>query len=247
MNDKSVKRLHSYIAWTGPVCLVTFFASWIALSHNFPPPDPRYTGPELVANYYGKYRSGIMLGMSLAACFGMLYLPFTCLLSARMMEREKVPVLALMQLCGGALTAWILVMCPCIWVYCAEGANTLDPELIKTLHFVAWYIFNMTYMITTIQCVSIGIFTLMDTKTPRLFPAWCGWLSIIIGLSFSPLTYLPYVKTGPFAINGWWAFHLVVVGFGTFTSTFSYYLLNDIKRPRISASPGIGQAIGNRS
>jgi hypothetical protein len=246
MNEAAVRRLQFWVALTGPICLLTFFAGWIVLGHNFPPPDPRYTGAELVANYYGKYRSDIMLGMSLSACFGMLYLPFTCLLTAKMMEREKVPVLSLMQLIGGSLTAWILVMCPCIWVYCAERAGTLDPEIIKTLHFIAWYIFNMTYMITTIQCVAIGIFALMDQKKPQIFPAWAGWLAIVIGLSFIPLTFLPYFKTGPFAINGWWAFHLVVLGFGTFTLSFTRCLLVDNRRVRIAVSPGIAQAMTNR-
>lgn len=246
MNEQSVRKLHRWAAWAGPICLVTFFASWIVLSHNFPPPDPRFTGRELVDNYYSKYRSGIMLGMSLAACVGMFYLPFTCLLTIKMMEREKQPLLALMQLTGGALTAWILVMCPCIWVYCAERADTLDPELIKTMHFLAWYIFNMTYMITTIQFVAIGIFALMDTKKPVIFPHWAGWLAIVIGLSFIPLTMLPYFKTGPFAINGIWAFHGVVLGFGVVTLTFTHYALRDIRRVRMSASPAIGQAVSNR-
>lgn len=246
MNEASVRTLHRWTAWTGPICLITFFASWIVLSHNFPPPDPRFTGQELVDNYYGKYRSGIMLGMSLSACFGMLYLPFTCLMTAKMMEREKVPLLAMMQLIGGGLTAWILVMCPCIWVYCAERAGTLDPELIKTLHFIAWYIFNMTYMITTIQFGAFGIFALMDKKTPAIFPPWAGWMAIVVGLSFIPLTALPYFKTGPFAINGIWAFHGVVFGFGIVTLTFSHCLLKDIGRVRVSAMPGVAQAVSNR-
>ena len=247
MDEYKVAFLHKIIAWIGPICLVTFFLSWIVLSHNYPPPDPTYSAADLVTNYYGKYRSGIMLGMSLAACFGMLYMPWTCLVSALMMQREKVPVLALMQLCGGTLTAWILVMCPCIWVYCAEAANSVNPELIKTLHFIAWYIFNMTYMITTIQCVAVGIFAIMDQKQPSIIPVWAGWLSIAIGISFTPLTFLPYCKTGIFAINGLWAFHLVVLGFGTFTLTLTHFMLKAVGRAPLSPSPAIGQAVRQRN
>ncbi len=243
MNERSVKKLQLAVAWTGPLCLLTFFSAWIVLSHNYPPPDPAFTAAELVTNYYSKYRSGIMLGMSLAACFGMLYLPWTCLVTVLMMQREKIPLLALMQLTGGLLTAWILVMCPCIWVYCAEASGDVSPELIKTLHFIAWYIFNMTYMITTIQCVAIGVFALMDTRKPALFPHWLGWLSIGIGISFVPLTFLPYFKSGPFAINGWWAFHLVVAGFGIFTLNCTHFMIKEVSRNRMLATPGIGQAI----
>ncbi len=246
MTDKALRTVHYYVAWTGPICLVTFMISWVLLGHNFPaPPDPSYSAADLVANYYSKYRSDIMLGMSFATCVGMLYMPWTCLLSVQMMDREKRPLLALMQLCGGLMTAWILVMCPAIWVYCAEIADTGNPEIIKTLHFIAWYIFNMTWMITTIQCVAIGIFAIIDQKQPAIFPAWTGWLSIAIGISFAPLTFLPYFKSGPFAINGWWAFHLVVGGFGTFLITFTHYMFKEIRRTRILATPPIGQAIKN--
>lgn len=243
MTEQSLRKVNYCVAWGGPLGLLTFFAAWIVLGHNYPPPDPRFSPEELVAHYYLKYRSYIILGMSLAACFGMLYLPWTCLLTVQMMDREKRPLLALVQLCGGLMTAWILVMCPCIWVYCAEIAGSGNAETIKTLHFVAWYIFNMTWMITTLQCVAIGIFALIDDRTPVVFPRWLGGLSIAIGLSFAPLTFLPYFKSGPFAINGWWAFHLVVAGFGTFTLGFSHFMFKEIKRNRIFAAQPIGSAI----
>jgi hypothetical protein len=242
MNERSVSRLQSSVAWTGPLCLVTFFAGWTVLSHNYPPPDPAFTAQQLVTAYYARYRPGIMLGMSLAACFGMFYLPWTCLVSVLMMRREKYPLLTLMQLTGGLLTAWILVMCPCIWVYCAEAAGSVSPELIKTLHFVAWYIFNMTWMITAIQCVALGLFALMDTEKPAVFPRWVGGMSIGIGVSFAPLTVLPYFKSGPFAINGWWAFHLVVAGFGIFTLTSTRFVLKEINRNRMRVAPGVGES-----
>lgn len=243
MNEKSVKKLHLAVAWTGPLCLFTFFAGWIVLSHNYPPPDPMFTAQELVDNYYLKYRSGIMLGMSLAACFGMFYLPWTCLLSAQMMQREKAPVLALMQLTGGLLTAWILVMCPCIWVWCAESAGTVDPQLTRTLHFIAWYIFNMTWMITAIQFVAIGVFALMDTRKPVMISRGLGWFAIVISITFIPLTFLPYFKSGPFAINGLWAFHLIVAGFGMTTLGTTHYMLKEVRRTRMRVAPGIGQSI----
>ena len=243
MNEKSVRKVHTAVAWTGPMCLLTFFAGWIVLSHNYPPPDPMFSPQQLVDEYYLKYRSGIMLGMSLAACFGMLYMPWTCLLSAQMMQREKVPVLALMQLTGGLLTAWILVMCPCIWVWCAESAGSIDPQLTRTLHFIAWYIFNMTWMITAIQFVAIGVFALIDKRKPAMFPAWLAWFAIGVSITFIPLTFLPYFKSGPFAINGLWAFHLIVAGFGMTTLSTTHFMFKEVGRVRLLASPGIGQSI----
>ena len=199
-----------------------------------------------MTNYYIPYRASIMLGMSLAACFGMLYMPWTCMLGVIMMQREKLPVLAMMQICGGLLTAWILVMCPVIWAYCAEASTSIDPATIKTLHFIAWYIFNMTYMITTIQCVSVGIFAIMDKKLPQIIPVWVGWMSIVIGLSWTPLTFLPYFKTGIFAINGFWAFHFVVLGFGIFTLSLTTCMLKAIRQERSVPAYGVGAAFSRQ-
>ena len=71
-------------------------------------------------------------------------------------------------------------------------------------------------------------------------------VALFSGLSFIPLTFLPYFKSGPFAINGYWSFHVAFISYGVFTFAFGPYMVKDIKKLRIPAAPGIGQAIGRK-
>lgn len=247
MDEKTTYQIQRWTAWTGPVMVVTYLICWLILGHNFPPPTPTYSGAELVANYYVKYRGDILLGMSFSAWLGLLYTAWSVQLTVQMWRREKAPVLSLLQLCGGILTGWLLVMCAAFWVWCARFAGTpgIDPELVKAIHTLAWYIYDMTWTVTAIQLVGCGVFAILDKKQPVLFPPWVGWLALITAATFLPLTFLPYFETGPFAYDGWFSFHVVFGIWGVWFCSYSYYMFRDLKRVRISPSLGVGQAIAH--
>ncbi|MCK9284118.1 MAG: hypothetical protein M0P39_07530 [Rhodocyclaceae bacterium] len=247
MDDKTTYQIQRWTAWTGPVMVVTYLFFWVILGHNFPPPSPGYSGAELVANYYVPHRDNILLGMCFSAWLGLLYVCWSVQLTCQMWRREKVPVLSLMQLAGGILTGWLLGMCAALWVWCARYAGTpnIDPELIKAVHTFSWYIYDMTWTVTAIQCVACGAFAILDKKQPAIFPAWVGWLAIATAATFIPLTFLPYFDDGPFALNGWWSFHVVFGIWGVWFTSYTYYMFQDLKRIRISPMAGVGQAISN--
>lgn len=246
MDERIIRKIQIICAWCGPAFVILYGLSWVVLGHNYPPPDPSFTAEELVANYYVKYRDQILLGQSLSTCLGMLYLPWTCQLTVQMWQREKTPILSLLQLTGGLLTAWVLVFGPAMWVWCAEFAGTVPAEMTKAVHFIAWYVYDMTYMITTIEVIAICLFAFLDKQKPAIMPRWAAVLALFSGLSFLPLTFLPYFKTGPFALNGYWSFHVAFITYGLFTGIIGYYMVQDLKRVKIAATPGVSQAISNR-
>jgi hypothetical protein len=243
MNENLVRRIQIICAWCGPAFVILYGLSWAVLGHNYPPPDPSFTGVELVSDFYLKYRGQILLGQSLATCFGMLYLPWTCQLAVQMWQREKAPILSLLQLTGGLLTAWVLVFSPALWAWCAEMAGTVDPGIIKAVHTIAWYVFDMTYMITTIQVIAICLFVFMDKRKPAIMPRWAGVLALFSGLSFLPLTFLPYFKTGIFAVNGYWSYHVAFITYGMFTAVIGYYMAKSLKSPQVPSGLGIGSIV----
>jgi len=242
MDEKITQKIQIFAAWCGPAFVVLYGLTWVVMAHNYLPPDPLFTGQELIDNFYGKFQDRILLGQSLSTAFGILYLVWSTQLSVQMWHRESVPILSLIQLIGGLLTGWVLIMCPTMWAWCAENAYLVDPELIKAIHFMSWYIFDMTYWITTIEVIAIFIMVFYDKGKP-IVPKWVATLALFSGLSFLPLTFLPYFKSGPFALNGIWSFHVAFISYGLFTFIFAPYMVQDIKRMRIPALPGIGQAI----
>ncbi|MHC0055818.1 hypothetical protein, partial [Actibacterium sp. D379-3] len=93
------------------------------------------------------------------------------------------------------------------------------------------------------QKIGHSLMVMTDKEKPGLVPKWVASLALFSGLSFLPLTFLPYFKTGIFALNGYWSFHVAFISYGLFTFAFGPYMVKDIKRVRIPAVPGIGQAI----
>ena len=246
MNENVLHKVQVFCAWCGPLFVLLYGISWVVLGHNYPPPDPMFTGQELVDNFYLKYQGRILLGQSLSTNFGILYVLWSCQLTIQMWQREKNHILSIIQLMGGLLTGWVLIMCPALWAWCAEVAGKVDPEVIKGVHFMSWYVYDMTYMITTIQAGAIGIFAYIDATKPAIMPRWAACLAVFSGLSFLPLTFLPYFKSGPFALKGYWSYHVAFISYGLFTAIIGYYMVQELKKKKIPAATGMGQAMSYR-
>jgi hypothetical protein len=245
MDETLSQRIQLVCAWCGPAFVLLYALSWAVLGHNYPPPDPGFTAQELIDNFYLKYRDQIMLGQSLSSAFGILYLVWACQLTVQMWRREPTPILSIIQAAGGLLTGWVLIFCPALWVWCAEVAGTADPEMIKAVHFLAWFVFNMTYMITTVEVTALFVLVMADKQKPALMPKWAASLALFSGLSFLPLTFLPYFKSGPFAVNGLWSYWVAFVSYALFTAILGPYMAQDIKRGKIPAAADLGPAISH--
>ena len=243
MNENVSQKIQELCAWCGIAFVIFYGITFIVLPHNYPPPDPSFTAQQLVDNYYLPYKSRILLGQSLSAATGVLYMIWCCQLGLQMWRRESTPILSLLQLAGGLLTTWVVMFPPVMWAWCAEVAGTADPKLIQMVHFTAWYLFDMTYWVTTVEGIAVFLLVYFDKRKPALMPQWAGWVALAAALSFIPLTVIPYFKTGIFALNGYWNFHVAFITYGLFTAVTSYYMVQDLKRVRIPALAGIGQAI----
>jgi hypothetical protein len=109
---------------------------------------------------------------------------------------------------------------------------------------IGWYTYDMTYMITTIETIAICIFAFTDKQQPAILPRWTGVLALISGLSFLPLTFLPYFKTGIFAIDGYWSFHFAFGTYALFTAIIGYYMAKNLKKTTNAASPELTPTVG---
>ena len=169
----------------------------------------------------------------------MLYFPWSALVASFMLDKNgRTTVLSNMELGGGILTGWLLTFCPALWATCALLAGTLHDDAIKLLHAGTWIIYDCTYMITTVQTTAIGLYTILN-REQQVFPAWAGWAAIAIGATFLPLTFMPFVSEGPFAVNGIWNFWIVFSAWLLgFFSVYSFFMLKYLhsSRSRVTSS-----------
>jgi hypothetical protein len=246
MDVESKRLVQLGFAWCGPLFVLGYIVFWAVLGHNVPPPNMMgMTAEQLVAEYYGKYRNEIAIGMIGCTTVGMLYTPWSLLIATLLREEDgSFGVLALTEAAGGILTGWLLAFCPAIWAACALLVSEISPELIKALHVMTWIIYDCTYMITTIQLVALGVYIVLNKKQ-AIFPAWTGWCAIAIGIVFIPLVLMPFVPGGPFAVGGAWNFYFVFgIWLFAFQAPIGYYLLKEIMRRRPAVAPALMTAAG---
>lgn len=232
-------RLNMVIAWCGPGFILGYVVFWAIMGHNVPPPNVMgLSAEQLVADYYSPHQTSIAIGMAVSMTVAFLYLPWCCLISGVINDGGDSPnVLSRMQMTGGTLTAWSLGFCPGVWLVCAVFVHDLDPDVIKAFHAFGWFTYDMTYGITTVQCVGVGLWTVLNKKQ-KIFPAWAGWATIAVGTVFVTLLVLPWVKQGPFTVSGTWNFFVV---FGSwlfaFFGLYSVFLIKEMKRRMAADAP----------
>lgn len=231
MLDTSKRAVDRALAWCGPIFVVAISYTWGIMGHNIPPPNMMAMTPEqLVSEYYARYPS-IGPGMIASATIGLFYTAWSCLLATLMRGDDgHLGPLSYLELAGGILTGWLFAFCSAMWAACALLVHQVEPGIIKMVHTFTWYIFDCTYMITTIQMVGLGLYTVLN-KRQTMFPAWAGWTCMAIGIGFVALVLMPFVSEGPFAVNGLWNFYII---FGmwllAFFAVYNYFVLKHVYR-----------------
>ncbi len=208
---------------------ILFTIFWGAFGHNLPPASPNLSAHDLAA-IYALHHNAILFGNCMAALVAALWIPWTAQLSVVMWRIEgSNPILAIIQLIGGTLTAWVLIFCPAIWATAAFRPE-IDSGTIRTLNDVGFILFNLTYAITSMQAIAAGLAGLADRSEPRVFPRWVCYWAIFTGLSFIPITAMPFFKTGPLAWNGAITFWALFGTYFIWTGSTTVCMVRDVNR-----------------
>jgi hypothetical protein len=241
MDERAKHAVSTALVWCGPIFVISFIYLFGILGHNLPPPNMMAMSAEqLVSEHYGKYPE-IATGMIGCATFGLFYMAWSCQLASMLKdENGGFSVFGMMELAGGLLTGWLLAFCPAMWAACSLLAGQVDPGIIKMVHTMTWFIFDCTYMITTVQMIGLGLYTVLN-KQQTIFPAWAGWTCMAIGVAFVALVIMPFVKEGPFAVGGLWNFWIIFSAWlWAFFSVYTYYMFKHLRstRPGVEAVHG---------
>jgi hypothetical protein len=229
MTNKQNLRYQLLAAQSGFAFEILFTICWAVLGHNLPPASPNLSGPELAA-HFALHHNAILFGNSMAALVAVLWIPWTAQLTVVMRRIEGAsPVLTIVQLAGGILTAWVLMFCPAIWATAAFRTD-LEPNTIRTLNDLGFILFNITYAVTSVQAIAAGIVGLADQSAQPVFPRWVCYWAIFAGVSFIPLTAMPFFKTGPLAWNGVISFWTLFGTYFIWTASMGVCMMKDASR-----------------
>jgi hypothetical protein len=166
----------------------------------------------------------------MAALVAVLWIPWTAQLTVVMWRIEgSSPVLTIIELIGGALTAWVLMFCPAIWATAAFRPES-DPNSIRALNDVGFILFNITYAVTSVQAIAAGLVGLSDQSERPVFPRWVCYWAIFAGISFVPLTAMPFFKMGPLAWNGAISFWALFGTYFFWTASMGFCMAKDAIR-----------------
>ena len=235
MDEETKRKLGLAAAWCGPLFVVTYTIFWGIMGHNIPPPNMMGMSPEqLISEYYGKYQQDILIGMIACCAAGGFYLMFSLQLASMMRDEDgQLGLTAMMELGGGVLTSWSVIFCPALWATAAIFAvSNADPITIKMLHVATWIIYDCTFIITTIQCAGVALFTILNKKQ-TMFPTWVGWCAMATGTVFVGVVFIPFVTEGPFVVSGLWNFYIVFgVWLLAFFLPYSYFAIKALSGRR---------------
>jgi hypothetical protein len=242
MDENSRIAVDRGLSWCGPVFVVGVTLTWGVMGHNLPPPIMLAMTPaQLVSEYYEKYAT-IGPGMIGAAFFGLFYTLWSCLLASLMRdEHGNASALSYIELSGGILTGWLFSFCSTMWAACAALVGEVDPEIIKMVHTMTWFIFACTWMITSMQLFAVALFTILNKKQ-TMFPAWTGWLAAASGAGFLPLIFVPFVTEGPFTNGGLWNFWILLVAWGGgFFCVYNFYVFKHVHKSAADQAAASGR------
>jgi hypothetical protein len=231
VNEKTSLNWQYISAWCGPLFLVTFVFFWGWVGHNLPPAGPNLSATE-IAWHYQQHSVGIRVGFVFAVVIMCFYMPWSAVLSARLVKIEgKVPLMTFLQLIGGALTVMVVSMSATFWIVAAFRPER-DPQLTQMLHDLGWLTIDQLYACTTFQMVAAAIAGLSDKSERPMLPRWTCWYAIWAGLTFLPASLTAFLKTGAFAWNGIGSYYFPYFAWLSWFSIFSWYILQSIRRDR---------------
>jgi hypothetical protein len=229
MDRQTSLKWQLFSAWCGPIFVVSFLIFWGWIGHNLPPAGPNLTATQIAA-WYVAHTSGIRIGFVGAVVVICFYMPWTAVLSARLAKIEGAfPVMAFLQLIGGALTVMVVSMSAACWIAAAFRPER-DPQITQMLHDLGWLTIDQLYACTTWQMIAAAIVGLNDKSEHPMLPRWVCWYAIWAGLTFLPASLTAFLKTGAFAWNGVASYYFPYFAWLSWFALFSWFIIKSIRR-----------------
>ena len=220
-------------AWSGPILLVTFIIFWAVLGRNLPPLSAALDA-QGIADHFLQNTNQVRIAMVVMMVVAVLYytwgLAITKVMETVEHSNGENNMMSTMQLWGAGFTT-LIILFPCaLWLSAAFRPEALPPFMLQYIYDLGWLIFDLSFTLTTLQMVALGICFLGDRRASPLLPNWVSWFSIWVGAMFFVVVLIAFAKSGPFSRSGlfnyWFEFSIIIAWF----ALISVYQLRALTR-----------------
>ena len=204
-------RVQLFSAWCIPAFIVVYLFGFIGLSGFVPPPSPTLSADQIAAIFEAN-RNAIRAGQLICMVFaGLLYIPFTVLISVHIARVEgRYPLLAGMQLVGNGILNVFFILCSLMWSVAAFRPD-IDPRTLLMINDATWLFFVMMYPTYVVALVSMALAGFIDKRAVPIFPRWFCYFTLWVAVAGVGGGFATFFKTGPFAWDGLFGFWVPVL------------------------------------
>ncbi len=210
------------------MAVMIFFGSFV-LPGWLPPPSPTLTLEELSA-IFSPDNYLMRIGVLLMCFFAPLFVAFAAVIATQL-KRIEGPhhVMANLQFVSSAAGLCLFLVPGFIWLAISYRADT-NPEIIRVLNDLAWFMFLAGAAPTILQWACIGFAVIGDTSANPIYPRWFAYLNFWLAVGAVSGQIIPFVTSGPFAYNGLFGFWMVAAVFFIWVSCTYWFTLKAVRR-----------------
>ncbi|MET0163414.1 MAG: hypothetical protein ABW318_00240 [Vicinamibacterales bacterium] len=204
--------------WCGVAFYILFFGACWPMAGFIPPPEPGWTGEELISRYRDNI-AWIRAAMPVGLISGVLLVPWSTVLAIQVARLERgIPFWAITCVAAGAVNS-VAFFLPFIFWSGAFYRLDRTPELILLINDMTWLEFVMVWPPVFLQMLSVAIAGLTHEGHKQVFPRWyyylCAWCAALL----IPGSLIIFFFRGPFAWNGLLAFWLPLTAYTIYILT----------------------------
>lgn len=228
--DRFAFKIWRLSAWSGVLYATAGLVFWAIIAGYLPPPHESLHGAG-IKDFFDENQTRIRVGMVGYIAIAVFYLPWSVVIAQVMRRIEgRYGVLNRLEFFGGIATTFVTLFSGVMWLAASFRTAERSAGEIQLLSDVGWFIFDCTFMVTSLQFVALGLVIAMDKRPTPYLPNWLAWLCFLTAASFVPLVAMPFFTSGPLAWHGLINFWVALGLFFAVVYSMSYYLLGAIRR-----------------
>jgi hypothetical protein len=206
---------HRWQRFFASCCVIFAVLTGAGLEGFWPQPPSFDLSARQTAHYYVAHRGGMLVGITLITV-GMAFLLAWTVQYGLMLWRLPggSPAVAAVALACLVASPILLSFDLVLFAVAAFRAASTSPDVTRALSDVAWIGSELIWPMLGAGMALGGVLILRTRREPGAFPGWLGWLGLVVAAVEPFQIPIIFVKTGPFAADGIFAWYFTVGSWG---------------------------------